>query len=379
MVAILKTTQIQEPSSATVNLTLDTLGNASFAGMPYGASSFLRNRIINGDMRIDQRNAGAAVTANNSYPVDRFFTGYSTSGAVSSQQSTSVVPSGFTYSTGVTVTTADSSVGAADYVFVEQRIEGYNVADFGFGAAGASTITISFKVRSSVTGTYCIALLNSAGDRSYVAEYTILSANTWETKTITVAGDTSGTWLTTNGIGLRIRFALMAGSSFQQSAASWGTANAVGSSNQVNWMATLNNTFYITGVQLEVGSVATPFERRLYGQELALCQRYYQKWGGDTGYERIGLGQAYSTTQANINVSMLTPMRTTPSFSTVGNLALTGTANATLAATAVANDSSSSQLINLVVSVASGLTDGRATQFCTNNSTAARFQASAEL
>jgi len=143
--------------------------------------------------------------------------------------------------------------------------------------------------------------------------------------------------------------------------------------------AQTSGTWTIGNVQLEQGSVATPFERRLYGQELALCQRYYQKWGGDTGYERIGLGQAYSTTQANINVSMLTPMRTTPSFSTVGNLALTGTANATLAATAVANDSSSSQLINLVVSVASGLTDGRATQFCTNNSTAARFQASAEL
>ena len=274
-------------STVRANAILDASGGntATINSMTPTADSLqgFRNRIINGDMRIDQRNAGAAVTSSGSFPVDRWVFGATTSGAVSFQQSTSIVPTGFTHSVGVTITTADASIAASDLLDYRQWIEGFNVADLGFGTANAKTVTISFWVRGSVTGTYCVVLGNSSSsgtgtpNRSYVAQYTISSANTWEYKTITIAGDTSGTWMTNNTRGFIIRFGLTAGTDFQQAAGSWGTANAIGSSSQTQLLSTLNATWYITGVQLEVGSVATPFERRPYGTELALCQRYFEK------------------------------------------------------------------------------------------------------
>ena len=260
---------------------LDVSGSINSSGTMVMASSFLRNRIINGDMRIDQRNAGAAVNANGgnaTYPVDRFYSQvYNTTGNTTGQQS-SIAPAGFTNSMKISVQTADTSVGATDQVWYGQAIEGYNIADLGFGAAGASSITLSFWVYSNVTGTYCVTFKNSAQNRGYTAEYTISASNTWEKKTITIAGDTTGTWLTTNGVGINIWFVLMAGSSQQTTANTWNSGSGtIATSNQVNFMSSTSNAWYITGVQLEVGSVATPFERRLYGQELALCQRYYEK------------------------------------------------------------------------------------------------------
>ena len=236
-----------------------------------------RNRIINGDMRIDQRNAGASVTAGNaSYFIDRWRTEVSGGGAYTVQQVTTA-PAGFQNSALVTVTTADASIAAGDYYDVQQFIEGFNVADLGWGTANAQAVTLSFWVRSSVTGTFAGSLMNSAGNRAYVFTYTVNAANTFEYKTVTIPGDTTGTWLTNNGRGITLSFDLGNGSSYQAAAGSWVGQYAIGTSTSVKLIATSGATFYITGVQLEAGSVATPFERRPYGTELQLCQRYFEK------------------------------------------------------------------------------------------------------
>jgi hypothetical protein len=230
-------------------------------------------------MRIDQRNAGVSVTPGvATYIVDRWLVGEDTDGAVSSQQSTDVpVGEGFTNSLITSVATADTSLSASQSLIISHRIEGYNFADFDFGTAAAKSFTLSFWVKSSVTGTYSASFLISGATRSYIATYTVNSADTWEKKTITIAGDTSGTWNKTNGIGININWALGVGTDFQGTAGSWTATNDLATSGSVSWIGTLGATFYITGVQLEPGSVATPFERRSFGQELALCQRYYCK------------------------------------------------------------------------------------------------------
>ena len=238
-----------------------------------------RNRIINGDMRIDQRNAGASVTpTGGQYAIDRWRSESSsgTGGAYSIQRS-AVAPTGFSNSALMTVTTADTSIASTDYYDFQQFIEGFNVADLGWGTASAQTITISFWVRSSVTGTFAGSVGNGAANRSYVFTYTVNAANTFEYKTVTIPGDTAGTWLTDNGRGLCLTFDLGNGSSYQASAGSWVGQYAVGTASSVKLISTSGATFYITGVQLEAGTVATPFERRDYGRELLMCQRYFAK------------------------------------------------------------------------------------------------------
>ena len=240
------------------------------------ASSSLgrRNRIINGDMRIDQRNAGAAVTTNGSYPVDRFFVIEATDGAYSAQQSTTA-PSGFRSSLYFTTTTADATLSSGQAAYIGQRIEGFNFNDLAWGSASAKAVTLSFKVRSSLTGTFGGAIANSARNRSYPFTYSISTANTWTDVSVTIPGDTSGTWLTDSGIGARLTFGLGVASDLSGTASAWAGADYRSASSAVSVIGTLNATFYITGVQLEVGSVATPFEHRSYGEELALCQRYF--------------------------------------------------------------------------------------------------------
>jgi len=255
---------------------LDSSGNATFAGTPVPNSSFLRNRIINGDMRIDQRNAGASITPTDlQFATDRWRASLNVASKFSLQQS-SVAPTGFTNSLLATSLSA-YSVAASDVTGIVQPIEAFNVSDFGWGAAGALTVTVSFWVRSSLTGTFGGSLRNSARNRSYPFSYTVSAANTWEQKSITIAGDTTGTWLTTDGIGIQIYFSLGAGSTFSGTAGSWSSSNLITVTGATSVVGTNGATFYLTGVQLEVGTAATPFERRQYGQELALCQRYYER------------------------------------------------------------------------------------------------------
>jgi hypothetical protein len=258
-------------------------------------------------MRIDQRNAGDSVTPANgatTYVVDRFKFFVNQASKLTAQQSTTA-PAGFTNSLLITSSSAYSPSGTDIFNF-EQTIEGCNVADLGWGTANAQPITISFWVRSSVTGTFGGALLNSAQNRSYPFTFTINSANTFEQKSITVAGDTSGTWLTNNGAGLTICLSMGAGTTYRGTAGAWAGTAYYSATGAVSLVATSGATFYITGYQLEIGTTATPFERRLYNQELANCQRYYE-----VGYLlATGFGNAsYGTL---ISVSLKVNKRASP-------------------------------------------------------------------
>jgi hypothetical protein len=267
-------------STLAVNTITNAAGGntAQINGMTPTAQSLqgFRNRIINGDMRIDQRNAGASVTGGVGYtfPVDRFRF-YSASASKLSGQRSTVAPNGFTNSMLLT-SLAATTPAAGDEYHATQNIEGFNVADLGFGTASAQSVTLSFEVRSSLTGTFAGSLSNANGSRAYVFTYTISAANTWEQKTITVAGDTSGTWGTENGTGLRVLWDLGSGSNYNGTAGVWAGSFVTRTSGAVSVVGTSGATFYITGVQLEAGAVATPFERRPYGTELALCQRYFE-------------------------------------------------------------------------------------------------------
>jgi hypothetical protein len=242
-----------------------------------------RNRIINGDMRIDQRNAGASVSINDGnekYPVDRWFgIGTASAGVFSLQRSTATPPAGFSNFLRAAVTTVDSSLAATDFYGFAQRIEGFNTSDLALGSASASAMTLSFWVRSSLTGTFSGSLNgNPASSASFPFTFTINAANTWEYKTVSVAAPTSGTFPTDNTIGLTVWFTLALGSNFTGTAGAWTAAARFGASGAVNVMATNGATLDITGVQLEAGSIQAPvLERRPYGHELAMCQRYYQR------------------------------------------------------------------------------------------------------
>jgi hypothetical protein len=256
-----------------IQTALDSISNS--AGSPYG----FKNRIINGAMVIDQRNAGGSVTpANNDFTLDRWKFNSSQASKFSVQRNAGAVtpPVGFTNYLGSTVSAA-VAVGASDYFMHTQPVEGFNTADLGWGAAGAQSVTLSFWVRSSLTGTFGGAFQNSATIRSYPFSYTINAANTWEQKTVTVAGDTSGTWLTDNSVGIVLRFGMGVGSTFSGTAGAWTSSQFFSATGAVSVVGTSGATFYITGVQLEKGSTATSFDYRPFGTELVLCQRYFSK------------------------------------------------------------------------------------------------------
>ena len=301
--------------SGTSGVTFPDSSLQAAAASPY----VLKNRIINGAMVIDQRNAGASVTSG--FPVDRFQV-YSTQSSKWTAQQSTTAPTGFTNSVIITSSSSYSPI-SSDYFSYTTRIEGFNVADLDWGTANAKTITVSFWVRSSLTGTWTGALHNNAFNRVYPFSYTISSANTWEYKTVTIAGDTTGTWLTNNSVGIEIGFAFSVGSSGLGTAGAWtNTASIFGATGQTNLLGTNGATFYITGVQLEQNTSATPFERRLYNQELANCQRYYWKVdGGTTGdFVAIGSGVCQTTTQVRLYVKYPVAMRAAPTISYNGSI-----------------------------------------------------------
>ena len=271
-------------------------------GSATNATGF-KNRIINGAMVIDQRNAGAQITpANNDYAVDRWQASVSQTGKMTTQQVSTVAPVGFSHSIKVTSTSA-YSVLSGDYFMFNYKIEGFDTADLHFGSANAQTFTVSFWVYSSLTGTFGGCINNNAGTRFYPFSYAISSANTWEHKTVTVAADTSGTWIgATNGIGLYLRLTLGAGSSVSQTAGVWTGSTGLSVTGATSLVGTSGATWYVTGVQLEKGSTATSFEYRPYGTELMLCQRYFEVCGnGMMG--AWGDGSSYASMQVLYKVT----------------------------------------------------------------------------
>ena len=289
-----------------------------------------RNLIINGAMQVDQRNSGSAVTGisdTSNYVPDRFQIRVdgSGSGRMTAQQVTDA-PANFKNSLKITVTTTDASPTASEGYAIRQSIEGQNMSHLNFGTSDAQTITVSFYVKSSVTGDFSLNLGNGSSTRWYGALYTVNTADTWERKTVTLIGDTTGTWASDNTSGLVVVFGLGGGSSRTTTPDTWQTLSGTQTftTGGTNLFATSSATWQITGVQLEVGSVATPFEHRSFGEELALCQRYCFRMNSN----RIASGTVGSSTEAFFVTHLPVSMRATPSLivNALGNIVKEGTA-----------------------------------------------------
>ena len=268
-----------------------------------------RNLIINGAMQVAQRGTSSSLSSGAIFLIDRFQTYEGTGGSLNIEQSTTA-PDDFYYSSKWTVTSADTSLASGEQAWVRQRIEGNNMAHLGWGTSSAKTVTLSFWVRSSVTGTFAGSFQNSDGNRVYPYTYSISSANTWEHKKVTLTGDTTGTWLKTNGNGCTIYWSFGMATNLQGTAGAWAASSARTASGETQLIANNGATFYMTGVQLEVGDTATPFEHRSYGDELTKCQRYYEEPNGSS---RVGdpSSGTYSV-QYNYTVTK----RATPTIST---------------------------------------------------------------
>jgi len=359
-----------------INGTTGATQSASFDS----ASTFgFKNRIINGAMMIDQRNAGASVTptTNPTYTLDRWNLGFTAASKLSVQQNAGSVtpPNGFVNYLGITSLSA-YSVGSGDTFLIQQSIEGVNTSDLGWGTASAATVTISFWVRSSLTGSFGGSVVNSGATRAYPFTYTISSANTWEQKSVTITGDTTGTWLTTTGTGLNLRFGLGSGSTYSGTAGAWVGANIVQPTGGNSVVGTNGATWYITGVQLEKGSTATSFDYRPYGTELALCQRYAIRYCGQGTYSGIGIARVGASTSCYTMLALPVEMRAKPSLSSSGTFEASG-----IAVTSFSIDSNSTTTKTFVFSsiVASGLTTGQAAYVSASNDSNASFLLSSEL
>ena len=321
-------------TNETTAMSIDASQSVDFTNNIDAPNTFgFKNRIINGGMVIDQRNAGASVTpTNGQYLVDRWAAGLSQASKFSAQQNSGAVtpPLGYINYLGI-VSLSAYAIGASDTFFIRQAIEGLNVADLGWGTASAQTVTLSFWVRSSLTGTFGGAVQNSAASRNYPFSYTIISANTWEQKSITISGDTTGTWLTTTGIGLQLIVGLGIGSTLSGTGGAWTASNIISVTGATSVVGTNGATFYITGVQLEKGTQATSFDFRDYGRELIMCQRYFQ-----LASSIVGAGT--SATQVASSVPFQVQMRGTPTLSTQGVIQLTdGTADFIQSATSISS------------------------------------------
>lgn len=292
--------------------------NSTFIGMG-------RNRVINGDMTIDQRHGGASVafpTSGARYSVD-MFSAFASTGIFTLQRLSSTPPTGFLFYNHYVTTTADASPVAGAFYYATLPIEGLNVRDFLFGTAGAVTITLSFWVRSSLTGTFSGSLQNGSSNRSYPFTYTIGSANTWTKISVTISGDTTGTWATDFNPGILVNFDLGLGSTFRGTAGSWSGSNFIGVTGAVRLISTNAATWDVTGVQLEAGSIASAFEFRPFNVETEMCQRNYEKsyvldvapgTNTSTGFERLPPTYIFGS-EVDVQTYFKVPKRVTPSVS----------------------------------------------------------------
>ena len=338
---------------------ITTSDGVSSAGL-YG----FKNRLINSDMRIDQRNAGASGTgvSTSANTVDRwgYYANQASKGTWQQNAGSVTPPAGFTNYLGFTSSSAYSVLTGDIFEFF-QRIEGLNMADFAWGTASAATITLSFWVRSSLTGSFGGSLSNSALNRSYPFSYTISSANTWEQKSVTIVGDTTGTWLTTNGIGATLVFSLGCGATYSGTAGAWAAGTYVQPTGSTSVVGTNGATFYITGVQLEKGSTATSFDYRPYGTELQLCQRYLPIFNASGTSTTITTGYSESTTATRTLYEFIVTPRVPPTgitISAAGDFTVS-IAGGSAVCTSLTFNSANSQSALLIAGTASGLTAGQ--------------------
>jgi len=354
-------------------------------GGSYGTGGFvgMKNRIINGAMTIFQR--GTAATADGVYSVDRFKF-VKTNDATESVSQNADAPAGFSNSLRNTVATGDASIAAGQYSGFEQVIEGYNIADLTWGTASAAPVTLSFWVRSSVTGQYTGNLRNSSSTRICPFNFTINAANTWEYKTVTVPGCPDGTWGIVNGVGITVSIYSALGTSLTGGTdGAWNSTSKYGSGTPVNGIASNGNIFAITGVQLEKGSTATSFDFRPYGTELALCQRYCQMIGAgeaNGNYLRYMYGECAGTTYMAGNVNLFAKMRITPSLTTTTASQYCVFSRSTVTpctVLAIGTDGSSPVVANVAATVASGLTIGSGGACMSNNNQTSYMLFTAEL
>ena len=344
----------------------------------YPGSGF-RNLIINGGMQVNQR---ATAVTSLGYVTDRwYYENYGSSSVSVASNTDAPAGQGFTASLRATTTTG-ASASSTDLISIVQKIEGLNSAHLAFGTASAKTVTLSFWVRSSVVGIHTVNLENDGSSRIYIGTYSIAVANTWEKKTVTIAGDTTGTWLTTNSTGVQVRFPVQVGPTLLGAGNVWVAGSYQGITGTVNDCATTGNIFAITGVQLEANPQATPFEQRPYGTELALCQRYYYKIDATRGTtnSRIGTGFVYNTT-AQVLVNFPVEMRTSPTHENstpVGNFQVYNGLTA-VAVTSFAQDTSSPNNFNINIGLGSAMTTNGAQLTRNVNATPCFFAFTAEL
>jgi len=344
--------------------------------------------IINGDMAIAQRGTSLSSQSSSTRLLDRFANDIGGGGAITISQDTDTPNSTFPNSMKMVVATADSSIAAADAYRFTYSVEGKDIATVGLGNSDCQTMTLTFWVRSSVTGTYGIGFQNSAETENYVDEYAISSANTWEKKVINIPVRTSGTWLTTNGVGLGIRWDLGSGTNYNGTADTWQTTSGkvYRTSSCVNWIATASATFYVTGVQLEIGTFDAnsipDFQHEDVGTSLARCQRYCVVIGsGDASYQNIGVhGLGIGSTVVDTIQPLHPPMRTEPSMSNSGNLqASNGSSGFAATAIAITTISNSRQSAGIRVTVGSGISAGSSYRIEQANSSSSVVTLEAEL
>ena len=341
-----------------------------------------RNLIINGAMQVAQRGTSfSGITGGGAkYTLDRYFADISTSTSVTfSVDQSSDAPQGLNNSAKITITTSGAT-GSNDYSYFRQMIEGYNFDHLNFGTANAQTFTLSFWVKSSLTGTFGGYLGAALNDRFQTFTFSISSANTWEYKTITITGDTSGTWNKTNGVGLQVAWSLSCGSTYLGATGSWGSSLLLGATGQTNITETSGATFQITGVQLEVGDTATPFEHRSYGDELARCQRYYWKEDMTTeGQRMFGGGVGTSTTEVNTSVFLPVAMRGTPTLSYSDLQIRQANAAVTISSISTGTLNENSNQIRLLITTAGSITPGYVSHLRSTASGPAYLDLDAEL
>ena len=338
--------ELQSAGVTKAKITSSGLQNASGSAITSQAG---KNLIINGDMAIDQRNAGASATSNGSvYTVDRYEFQMSSVTNVQTYQQVTDAPAGFNKSLKITNNSTTQATAAGVLCTPRQKIEGLNTAYLNWGTSDAQTVTVSFWVKASVTGTYPVALTNNDFSRSFVTNYTVSVANTWEYKTVTIAGDTSGTWTVNTTTGINVLFSLDTGSTYQTTAGSWQAGNYRGTSSDVHFLANASATWQITGVQLEANTTATPFEYLQYGQQLALCERYFStSYGnnpvGTNTWDGTYAGRNYNTSSRGenvVNIHLPVQMRASPTLTAYSKAGTSGK----LVAGSTSVDSSATEL-----------------------------------